>query len=330
MEGTENKLNGWIIFYLYIIGMGSFLGLVLELVGLDIEAYEDYKWLASVVVLDYFFYAAFAVYTIYAVVKKKPDAIFLCKVTAIYLFLSNGLNLYAGEFDNEEVLGFSLNSSQRVITSFVWATFWVLYFFLSKQVNRIFPKEDRIVYKRDIVFTILLLLPTFILGVLIVAGKNMTTSPIIEIAEESLAENEKTDGLIAFVVPEDFSCKINDDEGVILFHLNKGTSDILICSLVNSEESEDVVNSWFRTMWDESMGGWKEEYLCDTVIVNDDRRTYHRFIRYSDQDDEYIPILWDAYILYDGETGKMAIVSNWYRSDELPCTEEIIHTIRFK
>lgn len=79
---------------------------------------------------------ALAIYTIYAFLQRKPNAVYLAKVYIAAVFISNVITLFSGEFEES-----GMGSMPRLIRSLIWSIVWFLYLTTSKQVNNIIPKH---------------------------------------------------------------------------------------------------------------------------------------------------------------------------------------------
>ena len=279
----SQAVKGWFAFFLFVIGLGSIASLVYGIATLDLDDYYNSKLFASVEILYKVIYLLLAVYTIWSVSKRKLNAIFLCKTTAIFLFISNLLVLAGGDFETS-----GLGSLRTTISSFGWSVIWILYFIFSEQVNRLFPKEKRKVFLRDKILLVLLILP-MIFGLcyviyLGVAGKS------IEINESTLAQNERTDGVIAFIVPEEYSCTPTTTDNLTVFHLTNEDCYITIVGAVDMDNSDENANEYFRLLKDESLSTWEEKCMLDNTESKGKLAIYHRTYKYIDIDGLYLPL----------------------------------------
>ena len=152
MKKSEKQQTGLILFLVYICLEAS----ITLWRWLFWEPDNHYNFISFCVfeVLPCLFLAAITVDT---VARRKSNAIFWSNTALIYFIIVSCLNLYVCNFGNLE-----FNLVHRVFTLCA-SLAWILYIKLSKQVNQIFPKEERKVSKRDIVLLILLFLP-YVLG----------------------------------------------------------------------------------------------------------------------------------------------------------------------
>ena len=316
-------VSGWFAFFLFVIGLGSVVSLIYGVATLDLDDYYNSKVFASVEIIYKVLYLLLAAYTIYSVLKRKPNAIFLCITTAVYLIASNILVLVGGDF---EPTGFG--SLRTTVSSFCWSIIWVLYFIFSEQVNRLFPKETRKVFARDKIIIVLLILP-MLFGFAYVYHLS-TSGTSVEIAESSLAPNERTDGVIAFTVPDDYTCEVVPTDELTVFNLSNDDCSIMIIGAVDMDNSAENAETYFNAMKDEDVAEWSETCIYDNVDTKGKLVTYHRTYKYTNPNEYFLPVKWDVYVIFDDATGKVAVVSSWLAFSAFCNSEDIVKSIRFK
>lgn len=317
------QVSGWFAFFLFVIGLGSVVSLIYCVSSLDLDDYYNSKVFASVEIIYHVMYLLLAAYTIYSVLKRKPNAIFLCVTTAVYLVASNILVLIGGDF---EPAGFG--SLRTTVSSFCWSIIWVLYFIFSEQVNRLFPKETRKIYLRDKIIIVLLIMP-MLFGFAYVYHLN-SSGTSIEIAESSLAPDERTDGVIAFTVPDDYTCEVVPTDELTVFNLSNDDCNIMIIGAVDMDNSPENAETYFTALKDEDAADWRETCIYENVETKGKLATYHRTYKYTDPNEAFLPVKWDVYVIFDDATGKVAVVSSWFAFSAYSNIEEVVNSIRFK
>ena len=91
------KLTGFPAFYIYFaLPIGLIWTLVSLITSFSAESYAGNRFLMAGDIVLWFFYFYFSIYTIYAFVKRKPDAVFFAKYQLIMVFLTNLLVLIGG------------------------------------------------------------------------------------------------------------------------------------------------------------------------------------------------------------------------------------------
>lgn len=252
------KVHGWFTFFLFVIAIGSIFGLIMVCVNMSIDDYYGSQLLAFLEIQQQVFYVALAAYTIYCVLKGKPNAVFWCKFIAVFLFITNLVLLVGGEFDDT-----SLNSLQRVASSFIWSIIWILYFTFSKQVNRLFPKEERKLYSYDKWLAFLFYLPVLLMIVgFIYIGIN---GSVVKIDRDSLGPNEYTDGVIAFTAPDGYMVESEDIDDMTHFSVTRADS-LVIMNIVggtDTDDSEENFNNCWELANDHSFDDWDKEFITD-------------------------------------------------------------------
>ena len=266
-----------------------------------------------------------------AVVKLKPNAIFWGKTTLIYFIVISCLHLLVSNFDNLE-----FNMVRGVFTLCV-SFAWILYFLFSKQVNQIFPKERRKVSKRDKVLLATLLILPYVLvffagvvdGFIKAQNKNNQEHSFI------VADNEYTDGVIAFSIPDDCSCVKTEEGNSTIFWVTKNKWKVLVYSgaISNFDDAHlsTIAEDIYEKMLREQQLWGAEATTLSVFDQRDDAYIFHKKFRYSDL--RGLDQTWelDAYVLFGKSTHNYAIVRETYpinsSSSEI---DKIVGAIRFK
>lgn len=157
----SNGISGFLSFYVYwSIPLGILFTIIAFFAtpkSLQFYAYSLCLFLFDVVYLAIYLYLA--IYTIYAFVKQKPDAVFMGKCCLAFIFVSNFLLIITGATGN----GF-LDNLSRLLSSSIWCIVFFLYLSFSQKVKDYIPKETRRVSKLNkVIVTLSIVLPILLL-----------------------------------------------------------------------------------------------------------------------------------------------------------------------
>lgn len=338
MENTSNltpsvpepkNVRGWLSFFLFVVGLGALFSLVTSIIAFSSVGSGDWVTylFSGIDVVFSLGLIALAGYTIHAFLNIRPNAVFLGKLYIVIIFISNILVLFFGEMPDPDM---GWNSLSQVVKALVWAIIWFSYLCVSRQVQRLFPKEERVVFKRDKYFAAsLLVIPTLLLLICFISflGENAT------VASLSPEEGEYSDGVIAFRSPEDFLCERVDSDSLsddICYSFESGDSiwgTVVGVYDTNTTEAyfQECVDSWRDTTLD----GYDFSVLdMNTELLN------HNMLRM--QSIRYITdpcVVWTFAALFSPDTGKACIISCFAttpveRTEEL--VNEMLQTVRFK
>ena len=166
-----SEISGLLAFFLYfVIPVGIIATVICFFANYNSADYSGSVCLKAFDITYLLFYLYFAIYTIYAFIKRKPDAVFFAKYLLIVLFLSNLLVLFLGADDNS-----FMNSTARLVGALIWGVIFYTYLFVSEDVKDRIPKETRKVKGLNkILFILSIVLPIllFVGGILEIVGKN--------------------------------------------------------------------------------------------------------------------------------------------------------------
>ena len=325
-EGTEEKLeeepptNGWILIfcaYLFLLCIGGVFGFAVE--GL----YPN-KIAATIEVLLRWVLAS---YVYYSVCKRKPNTVPLCLIVAIYLFANYFLALFCYPLTTDMLIG--------IIISLCITFAWILYFALSKQVERIFPKKKRRIFPKDKMFLFILIFLCFFggLGIIINGTKNLqeisTPKPTALISH-----NECTDGVIAFSVPGGYSCEMNNIP-TTHFYVTKDNDSVEVSGGFaygyDEKDQNYTVNGLFDDMRDKLQSKGTENSTLSVFEQKGNIYVFHRRYAYWDAKNADEAVELDAYVLWCKGTNKYAVVKE-VRPLNTPSStiEAIVGSLRFK
>ncbi|MDB0795795.1 DUF2569 family protein [Phocaeicola vulgatus] len=168
VPSSESKdIKGWLAFFLFQIACGGIISFVSIFFNISLESYEGFPELYAYIGMACDMLCALgllgaAAYTLYAFIKRKPNAVSLGKIVVTVIMLTNIAILLMGELDDS-----GLGSAQRIVQTLVWNVIWLIYLSKSEQVERLFPREQRKVYKRDFLLLFIFVLPMIFLGIVI-------------------------------------------------------------------------------------------------------------------------------------------------------------------
>ena len=276
--------------------------------------------------LPFLFLAAITVDTI---ARRKSNAIFWSKTTLIYFIVVSCLNLHICNFNNLD-----FNLVRRVCTLCI-SFAWILYFRFSTQVNQTFPKEERIVSRRDKVLLVLLLIIPNVLGFFagVVDGVKKARNYHEKILVD--ASNEYTDGIIAFSIPDGCRCKEKLEGRNMVSSITKDKWEVLVSSGTISDLNDDNLNSIAKEIFEEmrrehQLRG-KETITLSVFEQRENSYIFHKKFVYSDFKGGCDALEMDAYVLFCKGSNKYASVKELHPVKSAPSDiEAIVGTLRFK
>lgn len=157
----EDKFpKGWLSFFLFTVVIGAAFSIFSNLSNFSMEAYDSGqgKMLTYTGILCDIIQLGgcllLAIYTTYAFIKNRPNAVSLGKMYLISLFACNALLLWFNSIgENFDADG--LGGMTQIIRSLIYTIVWFLYLTYSIQVEDLFPKETRVTKVKDIIFCII-------------------------------------------------------------------------------------------------------------------------------------------------------------------------------
>ncbi len=327
----RGEIRGWLTFFLALgVGVGSILSFFLGIKDFSMEDFVS-PWFGGLTnMLGYVFaffsivlFPVLAAYVIYSFYTYKPNAVFLGKMYLIVIFLSNVLVLFGGEEDSV--------GSYRLLKALFWSVIWFVYLCVSKQVNELFPKRNRKIYKRDkyLIATIIaipLIYFASILGDVFMASYQAQQSRI----ESTLKSGELSDGRVAFILPTEFLAEkqINDDgETYFTMSLDNGGS----ATVYSGYADEDIPDDF-----SECMNNWRDQEMDDfdfVVISQNSEIVNGNIIQVKSLQYHADPILeWTFSLIYNTDKKICCLISYYHIEDgETPnYFDEIASSVRFK
>lgn len=329
----NEKIHGWLTFFLVIIGFGGLLTPIIGFLNMSISDYDlgiGLFWSYFGALCESVLYlgiAGLAFYTILSFTNYSPNAVGLGKTYLIIVFTTNLLAFLIGDF---EETGF--NSFSKILSRLIWQGIMFSYLLFSEQVNSLFPKQKRKMYKRDKIFISAIVTPIifwflfcFVIGIYEEIREKKLYNELF-INENALSANEYTDGLIIFELPDGLLLeKHKTEEDAVYYTLHNDDISLTIYSVFDDNDTQEY--------FDKSTENWSDDYFVDfdyTVIdywhenVNGSSQYVTTWLYHSEP-----VIAWSFVMIFNKETGKCCIIS-YFTSVESEHLMELIHSIRFK
>ena len=148
----KEKIRGWLVFFMFAIGLGSLIAIFRNLFSLSFSDYDlgqGYAMQMFGFISEVFLQVGMFTLAIYAIIslfRYKPNAVALAKIYLIVVFATNLLGLLSGELESH---GTGFDSVYNTVVGLIWGIIWFIYLDRSEQVKTLFPKENRKLYKRD-------------------------------------------------------------------------------------------------------------------------------------------------------------------------------------
>lgn len=138
--GKSEQIGGWLSFFLFQICASLLVSLIYVFIKQWPENVGMYYLLQGLITVPY---SMVGIYTVYAFIRRKNNAVFWGYVYLLLCFISNILPLIFGY------------SSTNTITSLVWNVIWGIYFVLSDNVKNLIPKETRTIHSVDWILAVI-------------------------------------------------------------------------------------------------------------------------------------------------------------------------------
>ncbi len=152
---ANTEIKGWLVYFLFCILAGNIIAGYKEISSLDIRDYSNniFLLLAVVTWIGVVFYLS--IYTVYAFVLRKSNAVFYAKAYYLIVFALGILGLFEADTNTYETAGLIFGS----IVPFLYMTF-------SEQVLDVIPKEYRSVKSKDYyILSLSLIIPLFFFAI---------------------------------------------------------------------------------------------------------------------------------------------------------------------
>lgn len=325
---VKKKRDGWLTFFLIVIGIG---GALTPIMGFSTMSLSNYdlgigNWFSvagavsdGILLLGMAF---LAFYTIISFNKYKPNAVKLGKSYLIIAFTGNLLSLIVSDYDVSEL--------SKLIIPLVWQVIWFIYLSQSNVVEELFPKEERKLFKRDkillfsiitpiIIWTILVFVFSLSQGVINQATNQDTTN------KSELAYNEYTDGRIIFENPDGLVVE-KVIEGDQTFHRLTGgdNTSILIYSDLYDADTQEHFEEVLRTYTDDVFADFEYEIKDEQNYSQNGNNIHMKTLQFNSD-----PIIkWSLVMLLNKETGSCCVLTCGSKN-EPEFLSDLISSVRF-
>lgn len=158
------KITGWLTFFLAaVLGLATVISLGIFVKDFSMESYMSmiapFSWLGLTTdMLMIVGTTVLSVYAIYAFVNFKPNAVALGYMD-LGLRIYNSIVLIIVSAVSHTPISTGAGNPVSVIMG---AGIWITYLYSSKQVNDLFPKHERTLYKRDKVLLAVIVIPSIV------------------------------------------------------------------------------------------------------------------------------------------------------------------------
>jgi hypothetical protein len=323
----KEKIRGWLIFFLICIGIGSAITVISGFMNLSLSDYDTGlgTWVAVTgACCDGILLAGMGFLGFYAIISfitYRPDAVGLAKAYIVLVFATNLISVLSGDFEET-----GINSLRRTIMHLLGGFIWFLYLCFSKQINTLFPRKERKMYKRDKILLFSVITPVT-LWLIFVFSLSFYHFDKFKINENILSANEYTDGKIIFKCPCKMTVERKSYDNETYFYLTKDDQiAITLCSVFDTDDTREYFEECMQSWRDESMDGFEYDVIDETHRrVADGNSLYKKTLQYH-----FEPVIeWMFVMIFNEETYKCCVVS-CYSAAGTDCPSELINSIRFK
>lgn len=170
---SNTQIKGWLIFFLLAIFVGGLISAISSFTNFNAADYGGNIWLGAVDIFIGVCLFAIAIYTIYAFIQRKPNALFYGRLYVFLVFATNIISAIGGDLE--------FGTVKQVVRGIIWSIIWFFYLLLSDQVQRVIPKAYRKVKASDwsiLAVFIMISIFCFAIGVTILNSKDYSTENI--------------------------------------------------------------------------------------------------------------------------------------------------------
>ena len=326
----NTNIHGWLSFFFFAIAVGGLISAVYPIATFNADDYAGNMWLGAIDIVLGVGMLAIAIYTIYAFIQRKANAVFYGRLYVVLVFVTNIISLIG----NSDA---GLGGVKQTFKGIIWGIIWFLYLLYSEQVQEVIPKSFRKVSKFDWgVLAAIIVVPflCFAIGMSNINSEVENRESLeAEIREVPLADNERTDGRVIFTIPEGFNCESEDVEampGSKLTVYNLSNDAIGSCTMCSDYDTDTSTKNF-----DEYWNSWEGEDDKKLPKTNVDRGSktinghncMYRIIRYNVNG---VHVYWRFHILFDEVTGKCCVASFYDRNENTSYVNEFLESVRFK
>ena len=328
----EEKIHGWLTFFLIIIGIGGILSPIRGFLKMSIADYDlglgliwsKIAMVGNVIILLVYF--CLAVYIIISFFNYKPNAVLLGKAYFIIVFVLNLLSFFGKDYESEGIGILEVRLLLDVLG--------FIYLSSSEQVKRLFPKKQRKFFSRDLLLLgfFVLVVYTYIFSLIVLGialGLKHKSNPTIKETlneERTLLENEYSDCLIIFKCPKVLKVEKKEmDDCDVFYNIFNDEISLPIYSMLNDTDSPEYFEKKILDSSNESF----EDFESDVIqvqydILNGNSFYIKKLLYYTD------PVIKCSFSMpFNNEIGKYCVLS-CYSITETEQLNELINSIRFK
>lgn len=328
----NTSIHGWLSFFLFALALGGLISAGSSLFTIKPEDYANNFFLICTDVVPGLCMLGVALYTIYAFNERKPNAVFYGKFYVALVLVTNLLSIVIGDFDET---GF--NTLKHALRGVLWSIIWFIYLLNSKQVEDVIPSSFRTIAHKDwgIAATIIAL-PLFCLLIGVMQINKIVEERSTEeynLSSIPLSENERTDGRIIFTIPSSFVCSEEDvtvDNGakIRIYNLeNKNIANCTLCSDYDNQITSSNFNEYMKNWKDPDTSNYAEKEVDEGRKYISENPCIYKIKSYRMNG---VDVYWRFYLLFNNETGKVAVLSCYDRDEDIGYVDKLLSSIRFK
>ena len=313
LTDDEPSIRGWLWIYLVRLGIGTLIALkLLTSYGVYISEYLNVS-----AMIFYIINVVFPLYTILAIFKRLPNAVFLAKTIEILNLLACVFAVVKGEDYFYDALG----KHYTLITTGV-GIIWLAYLYRSKLLKCRFPQRKRYIF--DYV----------LIAGLLISGYTMDikqTPPIVD--PEVVLPVDVIECDFSFDTPNGFTCSdaqmtdectdyfITDSVSMEVF-LRGASFDVPIVS--KSEFAQ--LKPYYEA---QVMLEYRQQVVEETLTSKGDVYTYYSKVKFLDTNTP-LTIYWIFVIKYDPHLKYAVLLSGLCNEINEPVLNDIISSITIK
>lgn len=164
---SNTEMKGWLLLFFVSIFLGGLLSVANSFKNYDNADYGGSVWFGVGDIFISVSLFAIALYTIYAFIQRKSNALFYGRLYCLLVLIGNIIVAIGGDLEAKGIM--------EAVRGIIWSIVWFLYLLLSNQVKRVIPKSFRKVKKYDwIILAVLIIIPVICIavGVVNINSKN--------------------------------------------------------------------------------------------------------------------------------------------------------------
>jgi len=318
---SNTKIKGWLVFFLVAVVLGGLFNAIYPIINFDYSTdITVFASLINVVIGILLLITSFL--TLYSFILRNPDAVFLGKTYILAIVATNLISILL----ENEAAGFG--SWDQLAKPLSFGILWFSYLCLSEQVATVIPVTYRKVtpLARGVVIA-LIAVPILFISIVIAKEVNNLSDVGIVIEETDLSEGELTDGIVAFSVPDGFTCERQYIDGVTLFTLtNEEGKCLTLCSDNGIFESEETVQNYWEGCENEEFKKFFNEKVVDEKRTIKGNNHYYKVKRYYCGENK---IYCRFSLIFDSNSSKVCLIYGYDTGDDNG-HYELARSIRFE